>query len=146
MIKNTRQDKENSYIRRILQTGRKKRPYSTTRGHQSRGSDKAMHTIHLLYYVEYVHWEDRPNTFDGYINNSGNMIAVNNEYDRKKAMCDKVFDRFKTHQFVWRNQTFTALVLDLFQPQYGYLPESSYNNSVRNMLDEFYPRPLATVV
>ena len=43
------------------------------------------------------------------------MFVLNN-YDMRKAICDK-----------WKNQTITQIASSLFKVQNGYLPESLYN-------------------
>ena len=47
------------------------------------------------FYVEYMH--------DGFIDHKQNMYLSNNEYDIRKSICDKLFNKYKTHDFKWSN-------------------------------------------
>ena len=93
------------------------------------------------FYVEYLHW-DNSGILDGFIDHRKNMFLLNNEYDERKSLCDKLFNIYKTHDFVWSNQSFTSISSALFRQMCGYLPESTYNINTREMLDDFYPRAL----
>ena len=70
------------------------------------------------------------------------MYLLNDEYDIRKQICDKLFTRYKTYDFKWTIQSYTSIAMSLFAQQYGYIPESSYNLHTRNTLDEYYPRAL----
>ena len=93
------------------------------------------------YYVEYLHWNNN-GILDGFIDHRNNMFLLNDEYDIRKSICDKLFNLYKTHDFKWVNQTFTSLATALFRQTCGYLPQSTYNVQTREMLDDFYPRAL----
>ena len=92
-------------------------------------------------YIEYLHWNNN-GMLDGFIDHKKNMYLLNEEYDIRKSICDKLFDTYKTHYFKWTNQSFTSIGLALFRQMCGYLPESTYNVNRREMLDDFYPRAL----
>ena len=66
------------------------------------------------------------------------MYLLNEEYDKRKTICDKLFDTFKTYDFIWTNQSYTSIATSLFKELNGYIPESSYNINTRQMLDDFY--------
>ena len=91
------------------------------------------------YYIEYLDWDNK-GVLDGFIHHK-NMYLLNNEYDTRKSICEKLFERFKTQDFWWTNQSCTSLVRALFRQLCGYDPESSYNVKTRKMVD-FYPRAL----
>ncbi|XP_068689801.1 uncharacterized protein [Montipora foliosa] len=93
------------------------------------------------YYVEYLHWNNN-GILDGFIDHRNNMFLLNDEYDIRKSICDKLHDLYKTHDFKWMNQTFTSLAIALFRQTCGYLPLSTYNIHTREMLDDYYPRAL----
>ena len=93
------------------------------------------------FYVEYLHWNNA-GILDGFIDHKENMYLMNDNYKERKSICNQLFDKFKTHDFVWTNQSFTSLSSALFRQIYGYLEESSYNTKTRQILDEFYPRAL----
>ena len=93
------------------------------------------------FYVEFLHWDNR-GTLDGFIDHNKNMFLLNNEYDTRKRICDSLYERFKTHDFLWSNQSYTSLTSSLFKQMCGFLPESEYNVHTRQMLDDFYPRAL----
>lgn len=93
------------------------------------------------FYVDYLHWNNN-GVLDGFIDHRKNMFLLNDEYDTRKSICDKLFKIYKTHDFQWSNQSFTAVSTSLFKQISGYLPESSYNVNTRQMLDDFYPRAL----
>ena len=92
-------------------------------------------------YVEYFHWNNN-GVLDGFIDHKQNMYLLNEEYDVRKSICDKLFDIYKTYDFKWSNQSFTSISTNLYRQMSGYLPESSYNVNTRQMLDDFYPRAL----
>ena len=93
------------------------------------------------YYVEYLHWNNN-GILDGFIDHRNNMFLLNDEYDTRKSICDKLYDLYKTYDFRWVNQTYTSLASLLFKQTCGYLPQSTYNVQTREMLDDFYPRAL----
>ena len=92
-------------------------------------------------YIEYLHWNNR-GILDVFIDHNRNMYLLNNEYDKRKSLCDKLYDIYKTHDFRWTNQSFTSICTALFRQLNGHLPESTYNLNTREMLDDFYPRAL----
>ena len=93
------------------------------------------------FYVEYLHWNNN-GILDGFIDHKKNMYLLNEEYDTRKTICDKLFNIYKTHDFKWTNQSYTSIATSLFKQLNGYIPESSYNVNTRQMLDEYYPRAL----
>ena len=68
------------------------------------------------------------------------MYLLNDEYETRKVICDKLFDRYETQDFKWSNQSYTSMAASIFKQINGYVTESPYNENTRNMLDEFYPR------
>ena len=93
------------------------------------------------YYVEYLHWNNN-GILDGFIDHRNNMFLLNDDYDIRKSICDRLYGLYKTHDFKWVNQTFTSLASALFKQTCGYLPQSTYNVQTRDMLDDYYPRAL----
>ena len=93
------------------------------------------------FYVEYLHWNNN-SILDGFIDHKKNMYLLNEEYNTRKTICDKLFNTFKIHDFHWSNQSFTNISTSLFKQLNGFIPESSYNVNTRQMLDDFYPRAL----
>ena len=93
------------------------------------------------FYVEYLHWNNN-GILDGFIDHKRNMYLLNEEYNTRKTICDKLFNTFKTHDFKWTNQSYTSISTSLFKQLNGYIPESSYNVNTRQMLDDFFPRAL----
>ena len=93
------------------------------------------------FYVEYLHWNNA-GVLDGFIDHDKNMYLLNDNYDERKSICDKLFKKYKTEHFVWTNQSFTSISSTLFNQITGYLPESTYNVHTRQMLDEYYSRAL----
>ena len=67
------------------------------------------------------------------------MFLLNDEYETRKVICDKLFDRYNTQDFKWTNQSYTSMAASIFKQRNGYRTESSHNGNTRNMLDEFYP-------
>lgn len=70
------------------------------------------------------------------------MYVENNEYHIRKQICDTLYQRYNIHDFKWANQSFTSLANSLFKIMVGYLPESSYNNKTRQILDNMYPKAI----
>ena len=93
------------------------------------------------FYIEYLHWNNN-GILDGFIDHSKNMYLLNEEYDTRKTICDKLFETYKTFDFKWTNQSYTSIATNLFKQLTGYIQESSYNVKTRQMLDDFYPRAL----
>ena len=100
-----------------------------------------VYTENENFYVEYLHWNNN-GVLDGFIDHDDNMCLLNDEYDTRKSICDKLFDTYKTHDFKWTNQSYTSVTSSLFKQLNGFIPESSYNINTRKMLDDFYPRAL----
>ena len=92
-------------------------------------------------YIEFLHWSNN-GILDGFIDHKKNMYLLNDDYDKRKTLCNKLFNIYKTHDFKWTNQTFTSIASTLFRQMYGFLPQSSYNVNTRQMLDDYYPRAL----
>ena len=93
------------------------------------------------FYVEYLHWNNN-GILDGFIDHNKNMYLLNEEYDTRKKICNKLFDIYMTQDFLWTNQSYASIATSLFKQLNGYIPESSYNINTRQMLDDFYPRAL----
>ena len=64
-------------------------------------------------YVEYLHWNNN-SILDGFIDHNKNMYLLNEEYDKRKKICNKLFDIYKTHDFIWTNQSYTSIATSLF--------------------------------
>ena len=64
------------------------------------------------------------------------------EYDTRKRICEQLYEMYKSHDFIWCNQSYTSLASSLFKHMRGYLPESQYNTKTREILDDNYPRAL----
>lgn len=90
------------------------------------------------FYVGYLHWDSK-GVLDGFIDHTKNMFLMNNDYDTRKVICDKLQEIYKTHDFDWCHQSLTAMASALFRQQVGYLPVSSYNLRTRKMLNDYYP-------
>ena len=93
------------------------------------------------FYFEYLHWNNN-GILDGFIDHNKNMYLLNEEYDIRKAICDKLFETYKTYDFKWTNQSYTSIAMNLFKQLTGYIQPSSYNVKTRQMLDDYYPRAL----
>lgn len=76
-------------------------------------------------YIEYMHWNNN-GILDGFIDHKNNMYLLNDEYDTRKVIFHKLFDKYKTHDFKWTNQSYTSMATSLFKQMCGYIPESSY--------------------
>lgn len=70
------------------------------------------------------------------------MYVLDDEYETRKSICKSLYDKYLIDDFVWSNQSYTALATSLFKQMCGFLPESQYNTKAREMLDDFYPRAL----
>ena len=95
----------------------------------------------INYFVEYLHFNNN-GRLDGFINHKSNMYILNDQYETRKQICDNLFDKFKTADFVWSNQSYTNMAVSLFKQVCGYLPESNYDTKTRQVLDDFYPKAL----
>ena len=81
---------------------------------------------------EYILWTNHKN----------NMYVLNNEYETRKSICERLYKIYKSYDFIWCNQSYTSLSTSLFKHMRGYLPESQYDTKTREVLDDFYPRAL----
>ena len=97
--------------------------------------------IRSNYFVEYLHYDNK-GRLDGFMDNKHNMYILNNDYDIRKEICRKLFRMYKTHDFIWCNQSYTALASSMFKHMREYLPESQYDTKTREVLDDSYPRAL----
>ena len=107
---------------------------------------KMYHVINLYiktnnFYIEYLHW-DNNGILDGFIDHNRNMYILNNDYDKRKILCNKLYEKYRIHDFIWCNQTYTRLAQILYNVLNGYLEKSNYNIHTRKILDEYYPRAL----
>ena len=93
------------------------------------------------YYIEYLHWNNN-GILDGFMDDKNNMYLLNDNYDKREAVCRKLFEMFHTDDFVWCNQSFTRMAVSIFQQISGRLQESSYNVRTRRTLDDYSPRAL----
>ena len=99
------------------------------------------YVIRTNYFVQYLHY-DSNGRLDGFMDHKHNMYILNNDYDLRKEICRKLFKMYKTHDFIWCNQTYTTLASSMFKHMRGYLPKSQYDTKTRKVLDDIYPRAL----
>ena len=97
--------------------------------------------IRTNYFVEYLHY-DNNGRLDGFMDPKNNMYVLNNEYENRKSICERLYKIYKSYDFIWCNQSYTSLASSLFKHMRGYLPESQYDTKTREVLDDFYPRAL----
>lgn len=93
------------------------------------------------FYIEQIHYNNN-GQLDSFIDHRGNMFVENNEYDIRKQICESLYKKYNIHDYKWANQSYTSLANSLFKTMVGYLPESSYNNKTREILDQFYPKAI----
>ena len=55
-------------------------------------------------YLEYLHWNNS-NCLNGFIDHDKNIYVMNDEYYGRKSICDQIYDKYKTYDFVWTNQS-----------------------------------------
>lgn len=82
------------------------------------------------FFVEYLHWDNR-GVLDGCVHHRNNMYVLNNEHNTRKSICDTLYEKYKTLEFMWSNQSYTTLATSLFKHMSGFLPESQYNSKTR---------------
>ena len=97
--------------------------------------------IRTNYFVEYLHY-DNNGRVDGFMDHKNNMYVLNNEYETRKTICERLYRIYKSYDFIWCNQSYTSLASSSFKRMRGYLPESQYDTKTREVLDDFYPRAL----
>ena len=95
--------------------------------------------IRTNYFVEYLHY-DNNGRLDGFMDHKNSMYVLNNEYENRKSICERLCKIYKSYDFIWCNQSYTSLAL--FKHMRGYLPESQYDTKTREVIDDFYPRAL----
>lgn len=93
------------------------------------------------YFVDYLHF-DNNGRLDGFLDHRNNMYVLNNEYETRKSICEKLYEKYMIYEFKWSSQSYTSLATSLFKQICGYLPDSQYDIKTREMLDNYYPRAL----
>ena len=71
------------------------------------------YTIRTNYFVEYLHYDDN-GRLDGFMDHKNNMYVLNNEYENRKSICERLYKIYKSYDFVWCNQSYTSLATSLF--------------------------------
>ena len=61
-----------------------------------------LYILRTNYFVEYLHF-DNNGRLDGFLDLKNNMYALKNEYDTRKEIFTKLYDKYKTNDFVWSN-------------------------------------------
>ena len=79
--------------------------------------------IRTNYFVEYLHY-DNNGGLDGFMDHKNNMYVLNNEYETRKSICERLYKIYKSYDFIWCNQSYTSLATSLFKHMRGYLWES----------------------
>ena len=97
--------------------------------------------IRTNYFVEHLHY-DNNGRLDGFMDHKNNTYVLNNEYENRKSICERLYKIYKSYDFIWCNQSYTSLASSLFKHMRDYLPESQYDTKTREVLDDFYPRAL----
>lgn len=77
--------------------------------------------------------------FEGFQDHRNNIYVLNNDYQITKSICDQMFDKYKTSDFVWSNQTYTSIAASIYKQLCGYLPESQYETKTIRVINDFYP-------
>ena len=93
------------------------------------------------YYVEYLHFNNN-GQLDSFVDHKNNMYVEDNDYEIRKSIWEKMRETYNVHDFLWANQSWASLPNSLFKMMTGCLPESSYNNKTREMLDRYYPKAI----
>ena len=99
------------------------------------------YSLKYNYHIEHFHFANN-GQLDSIIDHRGNMYVENNDYETGKSICDQMREIYNVHDFQWSNQGWTSLPNSMFKMMNGYIPESSYNNKTRYLLDRFYPRAI----
>ena len=66
------------------------------------------------YFVEYLHFNNN-GRLDGFIDHKSNIFILNDQYETRKRICDSLFSKFKTVDFVWSNQSYTNMATSLLK-------------------------------
>ena len=93
------------------------------------------------FYIEYLHWNNN-GILDGFMDEKNNMYLLNDQYDKREAICRKMFEMYRSDDFIWSNQSFTTLATSIFRQIRGQIKESCYNVRTRQILDDYSPRAL----
>ena len=91
------------------------------------------------YFLEYLQY-DNNGRLDGFMDRKSNMYILNNEYETRKSICERLYKIYTSYDFIWCNQSYTTLATSLFKHTRGCLPESQYDTKTLEVLDDFYPR------
>lgn len=98
------------------------------------------YVIKTNYFVEYLSWNK--GVLNAFLYHNKNTFVLNDEYETRKEIRDKLFRKYYTDDFIWSNQSYTSLASCLFKQMCGCLSESQYNDQTREILDANYPRAL----
>ena len=99
------------------------------------------HIYRTNYFVEYLHFKNN-GRLDGFIDHRNNMYVLNDQYETRKQICNCLFNKFETADFIWSNQSYTNMATSLYKQMCGLLPESNYDVKTQQVLDAFYPKAL----
>ena len=82
-----------------------------------------MHILTRLIFMSNLCTGTKIGILDGFIDHKQNMYPSNNECDIGKSICDKLFNKYKTHDFRWSNQSYTSIASSLYKHMCVYIPE-----------------------
>ena len=92
--------------------------------------------IRTNYFAENLH-HDNNGRLDGFLDHKNNMYVLNNEYENRKSISERLYIIYKSYDFIRCNQSYTSLASSLFKHMRGYLPESQYDTKTPEVLDDF---------
>lgn len=81
-----------------------------------KGRDVMIDTIDVTNtYNETFHYDGR-NQIDGFMTpDFKNMVVVNNDYDLRKTVCEKLYKVYPTDNFKFCNQSLTSIAVKLYE-------------------------------
>lgn len=79
---------------------------------------------------------------NSFIDEKNNMYILNDKYSERKEICNDLFQKYMSDDFIWCNQSYTQIANASFKQMNGFLPKSLHNERTRNLLDDFYPKAI----
>ena len=96
--------------------------------------------IRTNYFVKYLHYENN-GALHSFIDHNNNMYILNNKHDTRKSICDTLYKKYKTHDFRWSNQSYTAIATSVFN--FCAVICRSHSIIIRqDKCEDFYPKAL----
>lgn len=77
---------------------------------------------------------------------TGQVVCEAYDFDERKKVCDKLYEKYPIEQFKFRNQTFTEMIKVLLNVKVGLIQKNRYNSRAKMVMHKFGPKALIQTV